>query len=105
MMSISRYAVPLIIHLIQVAQGGKRVATRGGGTLCIWDDNMVHTSMSGASTLAFSLILLVPFIILLFVENKHLVVTKTDFCGVLLAAILATMTRCCEHEIIMAVSA
>ncbi|KAJ2990715.1 hypothetical protein NUW58_g2810 [Xylaria curta] len=87
------------------APGGKRIALPSGGTLHVWDDSMVHIATRGVLTLISSLTLLVPLIILSFVENKLFIVVITALCSIVLAIFMAVATECRDYEIIMAVSA
>jgi hypothetical protein len=89
----------------QRAPGGKVIQLPSGGKLHVWDNSMVRLAMRGILTFITSLTLLVPLVVLAFVVDRRLVVLITASCSVVLAIILAMLTQCRDHEIIMAVSA
>lgn len=66
---------------------------------------MVRVAMHGVLTFILSLTLLVPLLILAFVVDRRLIVIVTASCSIVLAIMLATLTQCRDHEIIVAVSA
>lgn len=92
-------------HFPQRALGGKVICLPRSGKLHVWDDSLVRLAMRGVLTLIFSLTLLVPLLILAFVEQRNLIVAVTASGSALLALMLATLTQCRDHEIIVAVSA
>lgn len=91
---------------MQRAPSGKVVTLpHNNRTLHVWDDALVRMAMHGALTLILSLTLLVPLLVLAFVEDRRLVVAVTVAGSILLAVVLASLTECRNHEVIVAVSA
>lgn len=66
---------------------------------------MIHLIMRGVLTLILSLTLLIPLLVLAYVEDRRLITAVTASCSIFLAIILATLTQCRDYEIIVAVSA
>lgn len=66
---------------------------------------MIRLAMRGVLTFILSLTLLIPLLTLAYVADRRLISAVTASCCILLAIILATLTQCRDHEIIVAVSA
>ncbi|KAK2743241.1 hypothetical protein FQN57_004930 [Myotisia sp. PD_48] len=85
--------------------GGKRIALPKGGTLLLFDDSMVQRVHRAVLTILMSLVLLIPIIILASIEGERTVAIAVALCTAGMAVLLAVVTDCRDHEIIMAASA
>lgn len=66
---------------------------------------MIRLAMRCLLTFILSLTLLIPLLTLAYIVNRLLIIAITASCSISLAIILATLTQCRDHEIIVAVSA
>lgn len=100
---MSSYLGSLLSHL-QETTGGKKVQLPKGGTLHIFDDQMIHMAFRAIMTLLTFLMLLTPIVALSFMEGKRERLALIVVCTAITATVMAVATNCREHEIMMAAS-